>query len=148
MPVLQQYLMGGVGIAEITLTDDEQVVIVDVSDGSAAAQAGIQAGDVLISVDGVPAVQSLDETPLLITSASTVHGRRFLQAAIMLQGPIGSSVELVWRADGSDRRRTHPHDGPHRAVESVWRRYAHQRCNLGAAAELRRWLHPHHGLRH
>jgi len=38
----------------------------------------------------------LDETPMLLTSASTPHGRRFLQKATMLQGPLRSRVALSW----------------------------------------------------
>jgi C-terminal processing protease CtpA/Prc len=106
VPVLQQYLMGGVGIVELGITDAEQVVIGAVVAQSPADNARIQMGDVLVSVDGVPALQALDETPLLVNSASTVYGRRFLQAATMLQGPVGSSVTLVWRT---------PDDAEHRA---------------------------------
>jgi carboxyl-terminal processing protease len=98
MPILQQYVLGGVGIAGLAVTDDEQVIIGSITAASAAEQAGIKAGDVLVAVDGLPALQVLDETPLLINSASTLHGRRFLQAATMLQGPVGSSVKLTWRA--------------------------------------------------
>ena len=104
-PVLQQYLIGGVGISEIGITDDEQVVIVSVEPNSAAAQARIEAGDDLISIDGVPALQAIDAAPLLITSASTVHARRHLQAGMVLQGPVGSPVELVWRTPDNTEHR-------------------------------------------
>ncbi len=103
--VLQQYLIGGVGISEIGITDDEQVVIVSVEPNSAAAQARIEAGDDLISIDGVPALQAIDAAPLLITSASTVHARRHLQAGMVLQGPVGSPVELVWRTPDNTEHR-------------------------------------------
>ena len=99
-PVLQQYLIGGVGIGEIGITDDEQVVIVNVDPRSAAGRAGIQPGDDLIAIDGVPALQAIDAAPLLITSASTQHARRHLQAGTVLQGPMGSTVELTWRSPG------------------------------------------------
>lgn len=107
IPVVQNFLMGGVGISRTVVTDDEQVVIASVAPDSPADQAGIRAGDVLVAVDGQPALDALDETPLLLSSASTRHARRYLQAAIMLQGPVGSRTTLVWRgADGAERRRT------------------------------------------
>ncbi len=95
--VMQNYLMGGIGIWGLTVTDDEQVVVTGVDSSSPAGQAGISAGDVLVTVDGEPALRVLDETPLLLTSASTRHGRRYMQASMMLQGPIGSQVALTWR---------------------------------------------------
>jgi carboxyl-terminal processing protease len=99
-PVLLQYLFGGVGISEIGITDDEQVVVVSVDSTSAAGHAGIQPGDDLISIDGVPALQAIDATPLLIASASTQQARRHLQAGTVLQGPVESTVDLVWRSPG------------------------------------------------
>jgi len=103
VPLMQQYLIGGVGIAHLGLTDAGEIVVLKVTKESSAAQAGITVGSVLIEVDGLPALQALDETPLLLTSASTEHGRRYLQAATLLQGPIGSSVALGWRTpDGAE----------------------------------------------
>jgi len=102
--VTQRFLIGGVGIEGLGVTDADEVVVVQVGENSPAEQAGITPGAVLMSVDGDPALQVLDETPLLLTSASTPHGRRFFQAVTMLQGPVGTQVRLAWRApDGSDR---------------------------------------------
>ncbi|HML22308.1 MAG TPA: S41 family peptidase [Aggregatilinea sp.] len=97
LPVMQNFLLGGVGIDHLAVTDDGEVVVLDVLKNMPAATAGIVAGDVLVKVDGVPALQAMDETPMLITSASTLHGRRFIQAATMLQGAIGSTVQLSWQ---------------------------------------------------
>jgi C-terminal processing protease CtpA/Prc len=105
--VLQQFLLGGFGIGELAITDTGEVVVMHVVPGTAAAEAGIQAGDVLVSVDGTDALQALDDTPLLLTSASTPHARRYLQAATLLQGTIGSQVALTWRSpDGSPQTQT------------------------------------------
>jgi C-terminal processing protease CtpA/Prc len=97
LQIVQQLLFGGVGARQLVVSDDGQVVIARVSPGLPLAQAGVQPGDILVEVDGVPALQALDETPLLLTSASTEQGRRFLQAATMLQGPIGTPVTLTWQ---------------------------------------------------
>jgi carboxyl-terminal processing protease len=103
VPVVQAFLVGGVGIGFPAITDTGEIMVTDVVPGSPAAEAGIQVGDILVAVDDDPALQVLDETPLLLTSASTPHGRRYFQAATMLQGPIDSAVSLTWRApDGSE----------------------------------------------
>ncbi|MCZ7538936.1 MAG: S41 family peptidase [Anaerolineae bacterium] len=103
LAVTQRFLVGGVGIEALAVTDAGEVVVIRVGANTPAERAGITPGAVLLSVDGDPALQVLDETPLLLSSASTPHSRRFFQAATMLQGPVGSQVELVWRApDGSD----------------------------------------------
>lgn len=96
-PVLQTFLLGGVGIDALAVTDNDEVVVVSVRPQTPAAAAGIAPGDVLMAVDGEPALQALDNTPLLMTSASTPHGRRYMQAAVMLQGPIDTPVALSWR---------------------------------------------------
>ncbi|MBN2303050.1 MAG: PDZ domain-containing protein [Anaerolineae bacterium] len=100
--VMQAYLLGGVGIGFPVVTDDGEVVITYVAPDSPAAQAGILPGDVLVAVDGIPALDVLAGTPLMLTSASTPHGRRYLQAATMLQGPVNSRTTLTWKTvDGA-----------------------------------------------
>ncbi len=103
LSVTQRLLIGGVGIEAMAVTDAGEVVVTQVGANSPAERAGIAPGAVLLAVDGDPALQVLDETPLLLSSASTPHSRRYFQAATMLQGPVGSQVQLTWRApDGSD----------------------------------------------
>jgi C-terminal peptidase prc len=105
--VMRAFLVGGVGISRMVVTDDGEVVILGVEPDTPAAAAGIQPQDILVTVDGTPALQVLDETPLLLNSASTEHGRRYLQAATMLQGPLDSRVTLTWRAaDGTEYTQT------------------------------------------
>jgi C-terminal peptidase prc len=107
VPVLQTLLVGGVGIRRLAVTDEGEIVVIEVLPNGPAGQAGIQAGDMLVKVDGDPALQVLEETPMLISSASTSHGRRFLQAATMLLGPVDSSVQLAWRTvDGTQKSAT------------------------------------------
>lgn len=101
LPVLQTYLMGGIGVSGLAVTDSGEVVITGVEQNTPAAQAGMRPGDVLESVQGTPALAFLDDTPLLLNSASTPQGRRYFQAATMLQGPVGSQIALSWRAGGS-----------------------------------------------
>jgi carboxyl-terminal processing protease len=71
----------GIGI-EVSMQDDAIVVITPI-DGSAAAQAGIRAGDAVISIDGVPVdTNSLDDVI-----------RR-------MRGPEGSEVRIGVERDG------------------------------------------------
>lgn len=102
LQVLQGLLLGGVGISALDVTDEGQVIVTGVEPDLPAAQAGIELYDVLLEVDGDPALDVLDETPLLLTSASTPHTRRLLQSATMLQGPLGSEVTLTWQGAGGD----------------------------------------------
>lgn len=102
MPVLQNFMLGGIGIAGVEITDAGEIVVTRVTPASPADREGIAAGDVLVEIDGDDALDFLDDTPLLLTSASTPHGRQFMQAATMLQGPVGSQIALQWRAQGRD----------------------------------------------
>lgn len=103
LPIVQTFLLGGVGIRRLGVTDKGEVVVLEVLPNLPAAQVGIAAGDVLLKVGGTPALQALDQTPLLLTSASTLHGRRYIQAATMLQGQPGTQLQLTWlRSDGTE----------------------------------------------
>jgi C-terminal peptidase prc len=107
LPVLTNLLVGGIGITKLAVTDDGEVVVVSVSPNSPASQAGFQTGTTLVTVDDKPALQALDETPLLLNSASTPHVRRYFQALTMLQGPIGSEVALTWHnLNGTEQGQT------------------------------------------
>jgi len=106
VPVLQNLLIGGIGVSGITLTDEGEVVITGLVPNSAATRVGMRVGDVLLAIDGVPAAQALDDTPLLISSASTPHGRAFMQAITLLQGRVGSTVSVRWTGAEGEKRAT------------------------------------------
>lgn len=101
LPVLQEYMMGGIGVAGVAVTVTGEVVITQVSPLSPAGKAGIAPGDVLVTIGGEDALTFLDRTPLLLSSASTPHSRRYLQAATMLQGPVGTQIDLTWRSQAT-----------------------------------------------
>jgi C-terminal processing protease CtpA/Prc len=96
--VLQNYMLGGIGVTSVAVTDAGDIVVTGTSTNTPAESAGLQPGDVLLQIDGEDALSYLDNTPLLLGSASTVHGRRVMQGAMMLQGPVGSQVGLTWRS--------------------------------------------------
>ncbi len=104
IPVLQNFMLGGVGIAGVKITNAGEIVITHVNPASPADREGIAPGDVLVQIENEDALRYLDGTPLLLTSASTPHGRQFMQAATMLQGPVGSQITLQWHAQESDTR--------------------------------------------
>jgi C-terminal peptidase prc len=106
-PVMLNLLTGSVGITRLAVTDDGEIIVGEMAASSPALAAGIRPGDVLVTVDGDPALKVLGETPLLVLSASTAQTRQFLQVGTMLLGPVGSQVTLTWRsADGSEHRGT------------------------------------------
>ncbi|MCK6523993.1 PDZ domain-containing protein [Myxococcota bacterium] len=82
---LPEYRQGGVGMG---ISEHEEGVLVErVLDGGAAAEAGLQPGDVVLEVDGVPAAALTLEEFVQVTT-----------------GEAGTEVELVIsRGDGSDR---------------------------------------------
>ena len=106
IPILQNLLIGGVGISGVTLTDAGRVVVTDLVMNGPAARAGMEVGDVLLEIDEFPAAQALDETPLLLNSASTDHSRTFFQAVTLLQGRIGSTVALRWSGAAGEQEAT------------------------------------------
>ena len=107
LPLVQTFMIGGTGINQLGVTDAGEVVVMDVGNNSPAALAGIQVGDVVLRMDGLPALQFLDGTPLLMMSASTPHARRALQAGTMMLGPTGSSFTIAWKdSDGDEQGAT------------------------------------------
>ena len=82
---LPDYRQGGVGMGIVE--HDEGVLIERVLDGGAAAEAGLQPGDVVLEVDGVPAAALTLEEFVQVTT-----------------GEAGTDVELIIsRGEGSDR---------------------------------------------
>ena len=82
---LPDYRQGGVGMGIVE--HDEGVLIQRVLDGGAAAEAGLQPGDVVLEVDGVPAAALTLEEFVQVTT-----------------GEAGTDVELIIsRGEGSDR---------------------------------------------
>lgn len=72
----------GIGVEVQTLKDKVLRVIAPI-DGSPAAEAGVQAGDLIVAVDGRPMASIIDAEPL--------------------RGPAGSSVTLGVRRQGQDK---------------------------------------------
>ncbi|MEY3210282.1 MAG: hypothetical protein RIT28_763 [Pseudomonadota bacterium] len=82
---LPEYRQGGVGMGIVA--HEEGVRIERVLDGGAAAEAGLQPGDVVLEVDGVPAAALTLEEFVQVTT-----------------GEAGTDVELIIsRGEGSDR---------------------------------------------
>lgn len=96
LQLIQARIMGSIGITDLGITDAGEVIVVQVNEDSPAATAGILAGAELVTINDVPALQHLEDTPLLLSSASTPHARRAWQSALVMLGPAGKSVDLAW----------------------------------------------------
>ena len=75
----------GIGI-DVGLDDDGNIIVVAPIDGSPAAKAGIQAGDVILAVDG-----------------NSTEGLTLDQASELLRGKLGSKVTLELQGQDQDR---------------------------------------------
>jgi carboxyl-terminal processing protease len=92
---------GGFGFA-LTPLDDGRVVSYMVIDGSPAAQAGIQPGTEILSLDGKPIREAALAVSVLWTRkpVSTSAQRRMEQFRYLSRAPVGTSVEVVFKNPG------------------------------------------------
>jgi carboxyl-terminal processing protease len=73
---LMQGELGGIGV-RVGLDDDGQLVVSEAMIGKSAAMAGVQTGDIILSVDNTP-----------------LKGKTFAEAVNLIRGPIGTKVTL------------------------------------------------------
>jgi len=92
---------GGFGFA-LTPLDDGRVVSYMVIDGSPAAQAGIQPGAEILSLDGKPIREAAHAVSVLWTRkpVSTSAQRRMEQFRYLSRAPVGTPVEVVFKNPG------------------------------------------------
>ncbi|MCB6574760.1 PDZ domain-containing protein, partial [Phascolarctobacterium faecium] len=74
------------GIGVYIGSTDDGVLIAGVMDDSPAAEAGLQRGDILVSIDGTP-----------------VDGNKLEDVSKRIRGAANTSVTLVVRRDGEDK---------------------------------------------
>ncbi|MDQ7033456.1 MAG: S41 family peptidase [Anaerolineae bacterium] len=96
---------GGLGIA-IREVDDGRVIVNYVVDDSPAAQAGITLGAEIISINGVPIMQAVQNTRAWSEPASTDHWRTLQRLRYVIRFPLGTDVELTYRNPNSMRQRS------------------------------------------
>jgi carboxyl-terminal processing protease len=90
----------GVNVREVA----GQPVVVQIERGSEAERAGLRTGDIITSVDDVPALDLFKRRLLDVTGASTAQAARVRAMAGLLGGPAASMVKIGWRgSDGRER---------------------------------------------
>jgi carboxyl-terminal processing protease len=97
---------GGYGLA-IADTSDGKVTVSWVDQSSPAWEAGMRPGDTLISWNGQPIKEALEQASTLVagTSATTEY-LQLKQAADLVRGPIGQPVEVGYQAPDSGHTET------------------------------------------
>jgi C-terminal processing protease CtpA/Prc len=79
-------LIGEMGIGDMVITGDNQIVVKYVEPRGPADRAGLKKMAVIQEVDGRPAIEVLDETTTLYAGASTPWAKRYLQLNFFLRG--------------------------------------------------------------
>lgn len=91
---------GGFGLS-LGQTDDGEIVVAAVADGSSAADAGIKLGDEITSWDGKPAGEALADTNLIFSSSSP-HTTTLQQLALLARDETGAEVEVGYTTIDGD----------------------------------------------
>lgn len=97
-----------------------QPIVTRIFDSAAARLAGISIGDVVLSVDGTPALERIRALEGLI-SAATPHDRTNRAALTFMNGPPGTDVQLAL-TDASGRRRQATLQRRHEDVNTLYHR--------------------------
>jgi C-terminal processing protease CtpA/Prc len=93
----------GYGFAAREL-DDGRVIVVFVTPGGPAAQAGLQVGDQLQQIGGQPVSTAIGQVQPFTAPFSTDFGLRYEQVRYLSRAPEGTPTTLVWRtASGAQR---------------------------------------------
>ncbi|MGQ9908738.1 MAG: S41 family peptidase [Candidatus Flexifilum sp.] len=95
---------GGLGMA-IRDVDDGRTIVNFILPGGPAEQAGIQLGAEILSINGVPIDEVVDNTVPYSSPFSTEWNRRLQQLRYAIRFPLGAEVELEFQNPG-DRRPT------------------------------------------
>ena len=98
---VQHYVSVGVSVREI----EGEVVVADVERKSEAARAGFHAGDIIVSVDGEPAM-SLVARRLAEQNAGDSRPARLAAVTRLFDGPLDSTVSIVFRRAGETKERS------------------------------------------
>ena len=100
--LIERAIAGGYGFAVIELDDGRIIAHVLLDDGQ-AARAGMQWGAEILTWDGLPIQQTLNETSTLWASAPqpTSEGKRQKQLLALVRDPVGTEAQITFRNPGS-----------------------------------------------
>jgi len=93
----------GYGFAAREL-DDGRVIVVFITPGGPAAQAGLQIGDQLLEIGGQPVDEAIRQVQPFTGPFSTDFGLRYEQVRFLTRAPQGARTTLTWRAASGAQR--------------------------------------------
>jgi C-terminal processing protease CtpA/Prc len=88
----------GMRLAE---TDDGEVIVLAVTQGLPADEAGIEVGATILEWNGEDPTEAVENAPNILAH-STEHQRRLFLYEMMSRGPLGETVEVVFRNEDGD----------------------------------------------
>jgi C-terminal processing protease CtpA/Prc len=92
---------GGFGLVLVELSDG-RVIVTDVLSGTPGDRAGIKVGAEIVTWDGKPVGEAIDEVvPNLFSAYSTEHTKRLDQVLLLTHVPSGTRVEVTFSNPGS-----------------------------------------------
>jgi C-terminal processing protease CtpA/Prc len=104
--IYQDAVNNGYGFA-IRVLDDGGVITTFVTPGGPAGQAGVQAGDLLVTVNGQPVMDALAAVKPLSAPFSTDFALQYQQARYLLRAPQGTQTEFGFlTVSGKDKKVT------------------------------------------
>lgn len=101
----QEATSGGLGIA-IRELDDGRVIVNFLLPNSPADEAGMELGTEILEINGTPIAEAISETIAFSAPFSTDHFRRLQQLRYVTRFPLGTEVEVTFRAPGSSDTQT------------------------------------------
>jgi carboxyl-terminal processing protease len=104
---LRQSEVGGSYGVTLARIDDGRLLASSVSEGGAAARAGIRVGAELVSWNAAPVARALAETTIIWSDypPATNEGRELQRVRFLGRGPVGSAVEATFRHRAEPQRR-------------------------------------------
>jgi C-terminal processing protease CtpA/Prc len=94
-----EQVLGSTGL-HADVTDDDKVIVAKVDPGQAAEKAGITAGAELVTWDGKPAMQALDETLQFFTESSR-QSMLWQKRTNFGRAPVGTTIHAEYRNPGT-----------------------------------------------
>lgn len=96
-----QYIGGGFGLA-LAKIDDGNVIVTWVDESSQAWVSGIRPGDVLLSWNGQPINEAIDNVSTLFGGTSaTTENLEIKKAAYLVRAPVGTEIQLSYKTPDS-----------------------------------------------
>jgi C-terminal processing protease CtpA/Prc len=97
---IEEQIGGRLGM-RIGETDDGEVIVLAVTDGLPADEAGIEVGATILQWNGDDPTDAVEQATSIVTH-STEHSQRLFQYEMMSRGPLGDTVEIVFQNEDGD----------------------------------------------